>query len=1208
MINKLDLIIIFFILNFLSISYCFKSELVHLVKSEYLLVNEDGIFHFKNNFDNEIEKIDSINEEQNTSDTKKNIKNIHKVKCFEDNTYVFINNFLYIYNSEGNFIKKIRISEKNIENKYVVLSFDSSLKEINTFNYLISYIDERGYFVTNFYKYNIFSEEKALYLKNELNLKKNGNKEVNIKENDFSCQLISNSIYCFFLDSNSNEMIVKKLNIDFSQKKINFSNLIKPKKNLIFATKILKSFISQDKSKILLFYSSKDGITDKARNNCAIYNMMHNNFEFIPEVDEFFYNKNDKTEDDINNELNMDYFSSNNKYVLYKLNEKREILILELDGFFKVESKKKYILDNKLDKSSFNLIKFYLINNNRNYQIVLLNKNNNIENNTTGLNILFSNLVQSHKNFNLRNLQDNNGQGGESGGEGGESGGQGGESGGQGGESGGQGSESGGQGSESGGQGGESGGQGGESGGEGGESGGQGGESGGQGGEGGQGANNAHQGERYGEIGGGSFDFDNKDITISREEVKENRDELMSYVEPGESYELKGEDYSIRIAPMGQGGEQGSTSIDFMDCENKLRAYYNLSNDSVLSVFQTEVTSSNNKSLTNKVQYVVYDENNTQLNLSVCENEQIKISYAIKDDSNFNMTRYSYFEEKGIDILDSTDPFFNDICYTYSDGTSDVILSDRINDIYQNYSLCDSGCEYQGLNSSMGTISCSCNVTDTDSDDDDDETANLKSIILSLFSDSTFGVVQCYKRVFQDDKTSNIGFWVFLVIIIAHIPLYVQFFMKGNSNIKNYIDQEMEKYHYLVNQGGDNNDNNSEEKKISNPPKNLKEKPKSNENKNIISRNADGDLYKKSENLNLVKNTAETEGNEDNNENKDIKLNQINQILKKENNDNIQNDKLKIVIDQNNTNDSTSKREVNQNQLITVYKTEETLGEKDEQKEKVQKEKTEKNSSKSAYFLIQIDANNSPDNDKPVESNYILNNYEYDTAIKYESRTFWRILYIVLISKDNILNTFILKSPLESKPLQICLLIFSYTCDLALNTLFYFSDNISDKYHYTGKYLFWYTLFNNILISVISTILSLILGGILNLMAESKDNMEEEFKEEEKKLRKDPNYKVSDERKKEIFQKIKKELKKLKIKMTFFVVIDLVILLFFFYFVTAFCEIYRNTQTSWISDAVVSIIISFPIELAIALGITIAYFLAVKYKWKIIYKIVMFLI
>ena len=152
-------------------------------------------------------------------------------------------------------------------------------------------------------------------------------------------------------------------------------------------------------------------------------------------------------------------------------------------------------------------------------------------------------------------------------------------------------------------------------------------------------------------------------------------------------------------------------------------------------------------------------------------------------------------------------------------------------------------------------------------------------------------------------------------------------------------------------------------------------------------------------------------------------------------------------------------------------------------------------------------------------------------AIKYESRTFWRIVYIVLISKNNILNTFILKSPLESRPLQVCLLIFSYTSDLALNTLFYFSDNMSDKYHYTGKYLFWYTLFNKILISVISTILSLILVGILNLMVKSKDNLKEEFKEEEKKLRKDPNYKVSDERKNEIFQKIQKELKKLKNKM-----------------------------------------------------------------------------
>ena len=74
MINKLDIIAIFFVVNFLSISFCFQSELIHIVKSKYLLVNENNIFQNKNLFGNEIEKIDSINEDQNTSDERKILK------------------------------------------------------------------------------------------------------------------------------------------------------------------------------------------------------------------------------------------------------------------------------------------------------------------------------------------------------------------------------------------------------------------------------------------------------------------------------------------------------------------------------------------------------------------------------------------------------------------------------------------------------------------------------------------------------------------------------------------------------------------------------------------------------------------------------------------------------------------------------------------------------------------------------------------------------------------------------------------------------------------------------------------------------------------------------------------------------------------------------------------------------------------------------
>ena len=53
------------------------------------------------------------------------------------------------------------------------------------------------------------------------------------------------------------------------------------------------------------------------------------------------------------------------------------------------------------------------------------------------------------------------------------------------------------------------------------------------------------------------------------------------------------------------------------------------------------------------------------------------------------------------------------------------------------------------------------------------------------------------------------------------------------------------------------------------------------------------------------------------------------------------------------------------------------------------------------YKLIQINSNNEK-NSKPPESKYILDNYNYESAIKYDNRDFWRIFYIILLSKENI--------------------------------------------------------------------------------------------------------------------------------------------------------------------------------------------------------------
>ena len=64
-------------------------------------------------------------------------------------------------------------------------------------------------------------------------------------------------------------------------------------------------------------------------------------------------------------------------------------------------------------------------------------------------------------------------------------------------------------------------------------------------------------------------------------------------------------------------------------------------------------------------------------------------------------------------------------------------------------------------------------------------------------------------------------------------------------------------------------------------------------------------------------------------------------------------------------------------------------------------------------------------------------------------------------------------------------------------------------------------------------------------------------------------------------------------------------MLFFYYFVTSFCEVYKETQVSWITDSMISFGISFPIELGISFAIAIFYIIFIKKKLKWLYKIVM---
>jgi len=1076
---------------------------IFLRNNKILIIKQDGIYTYSKDL-MKIEQKYNLKNEFPSLLSKADCKHIFIFENIlpKNITFIFIKNYLYIASEKGEIILKNKFSNIYLENYNILFHSKNSRNIASSYYYLLVYKKSNSIAAIDLFEYNYYLKINNFLFSNNINISKSFKEEKpNIEEN-FSCAFMSKTsskdkLLACFLENNL-QIKSKVYKIDIKKKEIFL--LSEKEVNIKLNSKAgkRKTFISKNQDKSLI--CNHDNFENY---NCIIYDVNKNSFSR-------YINYLNNCHNSIFS-LNIEFIEDLKKYILYCFNSRNELKFVELNQNLKIFKNNKIEINNiqkNINSNSSNI--FY----NKILSSILIKKK------------LISNIKIRNSFSNIRKLDEEDSTDGYDG----------------------------------------------------------------------YGEGDFHikpteddeqstdddeeqsAGERPEEKVNENdkdqdkttnrpidiavdFDFEEGKTVLTKEEVTENRDIIMEIYEPGQSVTVQGDGFEIKVAPMGE-KEEGKTYIDFQSCEAKLREEYGLDESAVLSVFQTQTSNTNEKSITNKVQYVVYDEDNNELDLTVCNDEKIKINYAIRNDTALDTTKLKSFGDKGIDILNSSHPFFNDICFSYStDEGSDMVLKDRINDVYQNFSVCDSGCEYESVNTEQMTVECSCSVTNNiDSEDEgDDASVNVKSILLNLFEDSTFGVVKCINLVFNvSNKSNNIGFWLFTIIIIAHIPLYIKFFDKGISPIKEFIVNEMTKYHYYVNVAAP-----KKKKKVK---KKVKVKVKKFKNNNNAPQNCDE--------------MTEGEGTDKRIINvmppKNIKK------LKKANAKNIQHNNL---VEQN---DNTKRTETND--ILTPR---DFTGEKNNNLEK-------------EYCLIQLDANNTNKDTKPLESNYHLDNYEYEDAIEYENRSFFRILYIVMLSKDNILNTFFLKFPLESQPLRICLLLFSYTSDLALNTLFYFSDNISDKYHYKGNYLFWYTLFNNLLISVISTVLSIILGSILESMIDSKDSIEDEFKEEEKKMREDPNYQVTNERKEEILATVNKCLKKLKIKMIIFVVIDMIILLFFYYFTTSFCSVYQNTQSSWISDAVVSIIISFPIEIAIALVITIAYIIAVKYRLKVLYKITMF--
>ena len=286
-------------------------------------------------------------------------------------------------------------------------------------------------------------------------------------------------------------------------------------------------------------------------------------------------------------------------------------------------------------------------------------------------------------------------------------------------------------------------------------------------------------------------------INISRECIEDEIDEIMYTIEIGQKYKIDGDTYNITISPIDD-INSFDTYVDFLECEDILRTKHNLSDEEILTIFQIEIDKISENSLTNQVEYAIYDERRNKLNLSFCQDIEIKINYYIGNNSLLNISMLSYYSDLGIDILDINDSFFNDICYPFSNSNSDIILKDRVTDIYQNFSLCDNNCDYDKIDIQNMTITCTCSIKTEISTKVDPPV--FVNILMDTFKYSSFGVIKCFNLVFSfKNKIQNIGFVILFIYLIINVILFIYYFISGINSIKIFIYKEMQKYNFILN-------------------------------------------------------------------------------------------------------------------------------------------------------------------------------------------------------------------------------------------------------------------------------------------------------------------------------------------------------------------------------------------------------------------------
>ena len=220
------------------------------------------------------------------------------------------------------------------------------------------------------------------------------------------------------------------------------------------------------------------------------------------------------------------------------------------------------------------------------------------------------------------------------------------------------------------------------------------------------------------------------------------------------------------------------STINLTKCKEVIKS----SSTSILSIMKVDFL--DQLSLTNKVEYTLFQDKEI-VDREQYTNSSLNITLPING-LLVNLSLASDFYLEGIDLFKATDPFFNDVCYTYTTkNNTDIILKDR-RELFDNRTFCPLECNYKEINYTIEHAICECFLSPSLSKKYQINDYKSKIIPHNIAS------MKC-ANFFSSLNQNNIGLYLSLLVLFALLSSILFLLTKDFISLKQRIN------HHIVN-------------------------------------------------------------------------------------------------------------------------------------------------------------------------------------------------------------------------------------------------------------------------------------------------------------------------------------------------------------------------------------------------------------------------